>query len=186
MAWFAIHMHQLPCIPNMAWLRWTFTNYWGHWPSSLHLEEFPLLTRQPRCHEHDLMAKGIRGVAIVHHLPGDFYLRCSFDWIPSWNNWWLSSGDLATHFDNVSGLIIKSFSICILSDLEYQVAIRSITILHRFMMTSSNGTFSALLAMCAGNSPVSGEFHAQRPVTQCFDVCFDLRLNKRLSKQSWG
>ena len=26
----------------------------------------------------------------------------------------------------------------------------------------------------------------QRPVTQSFDVFFDLRLNKRLSKQSWG
>ena len=47
-------------------------------------------------------------------------------------------------------------------------------------------TFSALLALCAGNSPVSGEFPAQRPVARSFDVFFDLRLNKRLSKQSWG
>ena len=47
-------------------------------------------------------------------------------------------------------------------------------------------TFSTLLAMCAGNSPVPGEFPAQRPVTRSFDVCFDLRLNKRLSKQSRG
>ena len=46
--------------------------------------------------------------------------------------------------------------------------------------------FSALLAICAGNSPVIGDFPAQRPVTRSFDVCFDLRLNKRLSKQSWG
>ena len=48
------------------------------------------------------------------------------------------------------------------------------------------GTFSALLAICAGNSPVPGEFSAQRPVTRSFDVFFDLRLVKRLSKQSWG
>ena len=47
-------------------------------------------------------------------------------------------------------------------------------------------TFSALLAICAGNSPVPGEFPAQRPATRRFDVFFDLRLNKRLSKQSWG
>ena len=47
-------------------------------------------------------------------------------------------------------------------------------------------TFSALLAICAGNSPVTSEFPAQRPVTQSFDVFLDLRLNKRLSKQSWG
>ena len=46
--------------------------------------------------------------------------------------------------------------------------------------------FSALLALCAGNSPVTGEFPAQRPVTRSFDVFFDLRQNKRLSKQSWG
>ena len=47
-------------------------------------------------------------------------------------------------------------------------------------------TFSALLAICAGNSPVPGEFPTQRPVTLSFDVYFDLRPNKRLSKQSWG
>ena len=47
-------------------------------------------------------------------------------------------------------------------------------------------TFSALLAICAANSPVTGEFPAQRPVTRSFDVYFDLRLNERLSKQSWG
>ena len=39
-------------------------------------------------------------------------------------------------------------------------------------------TFSALLALCAGNSPVAGEFPAQRPVTRSFDVFFDLRLNE--------
>ena len=47
-------------------------------------------------------------------------------------------------------------------------------------------TFSALLAICAGNSPVPGEFPTQRPVTRSFDVYFDLRPNKRLSKQSLG
>ena len=47
-------------------------------------------------------------------------------------------------------------------------------------------TFSALLAICAGNSPVTGEFPAQRPLTRSFDVFFDLHPNKRLSKQWWG
>ena len=47
-------------------------------------------------------------------------------------------------------------------------------------------TFSMLLAICAGNSPVTGESPTQRPVTRIFDVYFDLRLNKWLSKQSWG
>ena len=39
------------------------------------------------------------------------------------------------------------------------------------------GTSSALLALCVGNSPVTG-------TTWSFDAFFDLRLNKRLSKQS--
>ena len=44
-------------------------------------------------------------------------------------------------------------------------------------------TFFALLAICAGNSPVPGEFPVQRPVTRGFYVFFDLRLNKRLGKK---
>ena len=44
--------------------------------------------------------------------------------------------------------------------------------------------FSVLLALCAGNSLVTGEFPSQRPVSRSFDVFFDLHLNKRLSKQS--
>ena len=47
-------------------------------------------------------------------------------------------------------------------------------------------TFSAWLAICAGNSPVPGEFPTQRPVTRSFDVYFDLRPNNRWSKQSLG
>ena len=43
-------------------------------------------------------------------------------------------------------------------------------------------TLFKLLAICAGNSPVTGKFPAQRPVTRSFDVFFDLRRNKRLSK----
>ena len=43
-------------------------------------------------------------------------------------------------------------------------------------------TFYALLALCAGNSPGTGELVT--PVTRSFDVFFD--LNGRLNKQSWG
>ena len=64
--------------------------------------------------------------------------------------------------------------------LPHMVTIRKKLI----MMTSSMEAFSPLLAICAGNSPVTGEFPAQRPVTRSFDVFLDLRLNKRLSKQS--
>ena len=47
-------------------------------------------------------------------------------------------------------------------------------------------TFSALLAICAGSSPTPRKkFPAQRPVARNVDIFFDLRLNKRLSKQPW-
>ena len=50
------------------------------------------------------------------------------------------------------------------------------------MMTSSNGSiFRVAGPLCR---EVTGEFPAQRPVTRSFDAFFDLRLNKRLSKQS--
>ena len=49
-------------------------------------------------------------------------------------------------------------------------------------MSLMMSSFSALLAL----SPVTGEFPAQKPVTRSFDVFCDLRLNKRLTKQSWG
>ena len=44
-------------------------------------------------------------------------------------------------------------------------------------------TFSALLALCVGNSPVTSEFPSQEPVTRSFDVFFRLQVNKRLIKQ---
>ena len=45
--------------------------------------------------------------------------------------------------------------------------------------------FSVLLAICAGNSPVTGEFPSQRPVTPSFDVFFDLSLNYHLRLVIW-
>ena len=60
-----------------------------------------------------------------------------------------------------------------------------------FMRMSSNGNMFRVTGFCGGNSPVTagkspvtGEFPSHRPVTRSFDVFFDLRLNKRLSKQS--
>ena len=54
------------------------------------------------------------------------------------------------------------------------------------MMTSSNGNIFRVTGPLCGEFTGPGEFPAQRPVTRSFDVFFDLRLNKRLSKQSWG
>ena len=45
-------------------------------------------------------------------------------------------------------------------------------------------TFSALLDLRAGNSPATSEFPSEGLVTWGAGVFFDLRFNKRLSKQS--
>ena len=50
-------------------------------------------------------------------------------------------------------------------------------------MTSNGNIFRVTGPLC-GELPVTGEFPSQRPVTRKFCVFFDLRLNKRLSKQS--
>ena len=47
-------------------------------------------------------------------------------------------------------------------------------------------TLSALLAHCAGNSPVTDDFPTQRPVTQSFDVFFHLRVNLRRQRAHYG
>ena len=54
------------------------------------------------------------------------------------------------------------------------------------MMTSSNGNIFRVTGPLSGEFTGPGEFPTQRPVTRSFDVFFDLRLNKQLSKQPWG
>ena len=54
------------------------------------------------------------------------------------------------------------------------------------MMTSSNGNIFRVTGPLCGEFTGPGEFPTQMPVTRSFDVSFDLRLNKRVSKQPWG
>ena len=69
---------------------------------------------------------------------------------------------------------------------------RLCSVFHEFMehkccmMTSSNGNIFGVNGPLCGEFTGPGEFPTQRPVTRSFDVFFDLRLNKRLSKQGWG
>ena len=57
---------------------------------------------------------------------------------------------------------------------------------HTIMMTSSNGNIFRVTGHLCGEFTGPGEIPTQRPVTRSFGVFFDLRLNKRLSKQWWG
>ena len=52
-----------------------------------------------------------------------------------------------------------------------------------FMLTLSNGIFSALLAICVGNSTFTGEFTKASDALWCF---LGLLLEKWLSKHAWG
>ena len=52
------------------------------------------------------------------------------------------------------------------------------------MMTSSNGNIFRVIVRLCGEIIVTGEFPSQSPVTQNFDIFFDLCLDKRLCKQS--
>ena len=61
-----------------------------------------------------------------------------------------------------------------------------LSIIPRIMMTSSNGNIFRVTGHLCWEFTGPGEFPSQRPVTRSFDVFFDLRLNKRLGKQSWG
>ena len=53
-------------------------------------------------------------------------------------------------------------------------------------MTSSNENIFRVTGPICGEFTGPGKFPAQMPVTWSFDVFFDLRPNKRLSKQPWG
>ena len=53
-------------------------------------------------------------------------------------------------------------------------------------MTSSNGNIFRVTGHLCGEFTGPGEFPTQWPVTRSFDVFFDLGLNKRLNKHSWG
>ena len=59
-------------------------------------------------------------------------------------------------------------------------------IIRHHMMTSSNGNTFRVTAHLCGEFTGPGEFPSQKPVAWSFDVFFDLRPNKRLSKQWWG
>ena len=106
-----------------------------------------------------------------------FDLRLNKRLSKQWWGWWFEtlSHPLWRHRNGYRKSKFKTLIHCYMVNLKI-----------KSMMTSSNWSFSVLPALCAGNSPVTDEFPAQRPVTRSFHVFFDLRLNKRLSKQSWG
>ena len=54
------------------------------------------------------------------------------------------------------------------------------------IMTSSIEIFTALLAICVGNSPITGEFPSQRPVTRNLDVLIYAWTNGWINNRDAG
>ena len=99
--------------------------------------------------------------------------------------WWFIANLFHELFINISNIHLQSIkSSLLLTNLIRPKCLKRCPCLSWWRHQME--TFSVLLAICAGNSPVTGEFPSQRPVTQSFDVFFDLRLNELLRKQSWG
>ena len=74
----------------------------------------------------------------------------------------------------------KIYAILVVS---YKTTFCVIDMIQWSMMTSSNENIFRVTGLLCGDSPTTGEFRAQRPVTRSYDVFFDLRLNQQLSKQ---
>ena len=81
---------------------------------------------------------------------------------------------------SVSGHSVGAWEACV------SPAEDNLSLFNSLMMTSSNGNIFRVTDPLYGKFTGPGEFPAQRPVTRSFDVFFDLRPNKRLSKQPWG
>ena len=64
---------------------------------------------------------------------------------------------------------------------DYWMCASDNTVYH--MMTSSNGYIFCVTGLLRGDSTCNRWIPSQKPVTRSFDVFFDLRLNKRFSKQ---
>ena len=90
-----------------------------------------------------------------------------------------------THFYKFQTVIFYQTNISRQMSFTPLISITLRTYVVNVMMTSSNGnTFRVTGHLCAEFT--AWWIPAQRPVTRSFVVFFDLRLNQRLSKQSWG
>ena len=79
-----------------------------------------------------------------------------------------------TTYDHVHQIFITS------CDLDVKFCVTGALKLYVTWWRHEIETFSALLVLCEGNPPATGEFPSQRTLTQSLDDFFDLRLNKHL------
>ena len=103
--------------------------------------------------------------------------------VPNWK------GIICIRFEHFILHYISNMKACIsYTSHNMSMALSSIVLLllYHHMMTSSNGNIFRVTGHLCGEFTGPGEFPSQRPVTRSFDVFFDLRPNKRLSKLECG
>ena len=103
----------------------------------------------------------------------DTNFSCSHPWL-----------NLRHEKQNISTIVEMIYS-CKTISLPHSVIYLGRLNFANFMMTSSNGNIFCVTGHLFGEFTGHRWILAQRPVTRSFDVFCDLRLNKRLSKQSW-
>ena len=86
---------------------------------------------------------------------------------------------LKTYFEIGAWLILDHAKLVMWTPFEVNY-LKLYILYHTAWWRHQMETFSALLALCAGNSPVTKV--SQRPATRSFDVFFDLPMNKRMSE----
>ena len=127
---------------------------WDFLSCSLHIE-YIINYLYRRIHDFCQSIVYLRWV-VINHL---FFFLCL------WQQNWLKLNwvELNVH-------VIKSSSSCCADSNECRRWALTLLIYPVSWWRHQVETFSALLAICAGNSPVPSEFPAQRPVTRSFDV----------------
>ena len=94
----------------------------------------------------------------------DYYIPLSFIYVSTYPypNANVGYGKMMSEHNNVKCIVASDICVYFKKGAQTQKA----TTWWRHQVE----TFSALLAICAGNSPIPDEFHTQRPVTRSFDV----------------
>ena len=95
--------------------------------------------------------------------------------------WFCRNKSVVTNLENMGNILYESAKNCFIHKTQHENPVLICGLHSISWWRHQTGTFSALMAICAGNSPVTGELPAQRPVTRIFDVFSNLLLNKRLS-----
>ena len=126
-----------------------------------------------------VMIERIYNLSYHHHQIGSMIYYPLFG-VRSWNNG-MRCMFLYILLKHLRFYLIVSLNKCVMQTFTCTSFIHSI-----IMMTLSNGNIFRVTGPLCGEFTGPGEFPTQRPVTRSIDVFFDLRLNKRWSKQPWG